>query len=63
MDELGKLVVEASGDVRSKTFLIQRTGIEVQRGNSASVLLTIPSGKFFICNLRSIKFHEQYFIK
>ncbi len=45
VDELGKMLIETSGDARSKSFFIQRIGIEVQRGNATSVMGTIPKGE------------------
>lgn len=45
VNELGKLLNIASGDARSKSFFIQRIGIEIQRGNSAHILGTIPDGE------------------
>ena len=35
--------MEQSGDNRAIQFLIQKVAIDVQRGNAASVMATIPS--------------------
>ena len=44
VDELGKKLIEESGDKRAKSFFIQRIGIEVQRGNAAKIMGTVPNG-------------------
>jgi hypothetical protein len=41
-EELGLRIARESGDLRSASFLRQRLGIAVQRGNAASVLGTFP---------------------
>ncbi len=38
LKELGRRVSGASGEPRSHSFLLQRIGVELQRGNAASVL-------------------------
>ena len=38
-------VMEQSGDNRATQFLIQNVAIDVQRGNAASVMATIPSSQ------------------
>ena len=40
-DEIGDML-DATGEPKSKSFLIQRISIANQRGNAASVLGTIP---------------------
>ena len=42
---IGSRVMEQSGDNRATQFLIQKVTIDVQRGNAASVLATIPSSQ------------------
>ena len=37
--------MEQSGDNRVTQFLIQKVAIDVQRGNAASVMATIPSSQ------------------
>jgi hypothetical protein len=41
-EDLGARLARESGDLRSASFLRQRLGIAVQRGNAASVLGTLP---------------------
>ena len=41
--KIGQRVKENSGEPRSTSFLIQRLALDVQRGNAASVLGTIPA--------------------
>ena len=43
--QVGARVREATGEVRATSFLIQRLAIDVQRGNAASVMATIPATK------------------
>lgn len=45
VDDLGRLLISTSGDPRSKSFLTQRIGIEIQRGNAASILGTVPNSE------------------
>ena len=42
---IGSRVMEQSGDNRANQFLIQKVAIDVQRGNAASVMATIPSSQ------------------
>ncbi|XP_047984415.1 uncharacterized protein LOC125227491 [Leguminivora glycinivorella] len=42
--ELAKRLVDATGDKKAGTYLAQRIGIAVQRGNAASLLGTLPQG-------------------
>lgn len=42
IDEIGKKLIQSTGEPRAKSFLIQRIGIANQRGNAASILGTIP---------------------
>ena len=42
---IGSRVMEQSGDNRATQVLIQKVAIEVQRGNAASVMATIPSSE------------------
>ena len=46
--QIGAHVKEATGEPRSKAFLIQRLAIDVQRGNAASVRATLPSTKDWV---------------
>ena len=47
VDELGRRIHRSTGEPRSRSFLVQRLSIAIQRGNSAAVLGTIPpSSKF-----------------
>ena len=39
---IGSRVMERTGDVRATQFLIQHVSLDVQRGNVASVMATIP---------------------
>lgn len=41
--KIGARVREVTGEIRSTSFLIQRLALDVQRGNAAAVLGTIPS--------------------
>ena len=43
--KIGQRVRGATGESRSTVFLIQRLAIDVQRGNIASVMATIPSSR------------------
>ena len=43
--QIGSWVMEQSGDNRATQFLIQKVAIEVQHGNAASVMATIPSSQ------------------
>ena len=43
--QVGARVRENTGEVRATSFLIQRLAIDVQRGNAASVMATIPATK------------------
>ena len=43
--QVGARVREATGEVRATSFLIQRLAIDVQRGNAASMMATIPATK------------------
>ena len=45
MIRIGSRVMEQSGDNRATQFLIQKVAIDVQRGNAASVMATIPSSQ------------------
>lgn len=41
--DIGNRITSASGEKRATTFLFQRLGIAVQRGNAASILATLPT--------------------
>ena len=41
--KIGRRVREATGEPRSKSFLFQHLAIDLQRGNAASIMATIPS--------------------
>ena len=43
--KIGQRVRWATGESRSTVFLIQRLAIDVQRGNVASIMATIPSSR------------------
>lgn len=42
IDQIGKLLKESTGEPKAKSFLIQRMSIANQRGNTASILGTLP---------------------
>lgn len=42
-NDLGKFLNLATDDKRAKSFFVQRISICIQRGNSASILATLPS--------------------
>ena len=42
---LGKLIMVKTGEPRSLEFLKQRISMDIQRGNSASVLGTLPQSR------------------
>ncbi len=44
LTELGQRVRQVTGEVRSRTYLLQRLSVAIQRGNVASVLGTISHG-------------------
>jgi hypothetical protein len=48
IDALGERLKRVSGDGRSLAFLKQRISIAIQRGNTASILGTLPGGKGFM---------------
>lgn len=41
-EDIGKKLIESTGEIRAKSFLYQRISIAIQRGNAASILGTIP---------------------
>jgi hypothetical protein len=45
--DLGKRLIESSGEPRSCAYLIQRISIAIQRGNAASILATVPTSSKF----------------
>lgn len=45
IDEIGEKLSEKTRENRSKSYLIQRISIALQRGNAASILGTIPDSK------------------
>ncbi|KAI5738719.1 hypothetical protein M8J77_010393 [Diaphorina citri] len=47
IDDIGNRLCEKTGDVKAKSFLYQRIGLAVQRGNGASVEGTFPAGDRF----------------
>ena len=51
--ELGSRIIDVTGDKRAKSYLFQRLGIAVQRGNAASIMGTVPSGQ---------KLYELYYL-
>jgi hypothetical protein len=42
-EDLGRRLRQATGEPRSRYFLVQRISIAIQRGNAASILGTLPS--------------------
>lgn len=54
VEDIGKKLMEATGETRSKSFLYQRISIAIQRGNAAAILGTIPESVN--------KFDEVYYI-
>ena len=56
---IGSQVVEQTGDSRASQFLIQKISINVQRGNAAVVMATIPSlqdwAEFIFCKFSCVK--------
>ncbi|CAH2229314.1 jg17063 [Pararge aegeria aegeria] len=40
--ELSKWVIESTGDPRAGSYLGQRISLAIQRGNAASILVTVP---------------------
>ncbi|KAL1446882.1 hypothetical protein WDU94_010923, partial [Cyamophila willieti] len=47
IDRLGGLLYEASQEPRSRSFLVERISLSIQRGNSASVLGSLPPSSSF----------------
>ena len=45
IDELGKQLIEYSGERRAKFYLHQAIGCCIQKGNGSSILGSIPAGK------------------
>ncbi len=45
--EIGKRLHKATGEKRSKMFLLQRLGLAIQRGNAASLMGTFPLSEKF----------------
>ena len=45
IQNIGHRVCETTGDPRSTSFPVQRLALDVQRGNVASVMATLPSSK------------------
>ena len=43
--QIGARVRESTGDPRATSFLIQKLSLDVQRGNIASIMATLPSTK------------------
>jgi hypothetical protein len=43
--KIGSLIFEKTEEKRSTEFLLQRMSINLQRGNLASILGTLPAGK------------------
>ncbi|KAI5756045.1 hypothetical protein M8J77_021595 [Diaphorina citri] len=42
--EIGRRLIERSGDGRAAAFLTQRISLAIQRGNSAAAMGTLPMG-------------------
>ena len=47
ISDIGRRIAERTGEKRSTEFLMQRIGIEIQRGNAASVRGTVDNPKTF----------------
>lgn len=47
VSEIGRRIIEKSGETRSTEFLKQRISLEIQRGNAISVLATLPPQRSF----------------
>ena len=45
IQELGERIKDITGESQSTTYLFQRIGMAIQRGNAASVMGTIPNHK------------------
>jgi hypothetical protein len=45
--DLVKRLIESTGEPRSCAYLIQRISIAIQRGNAASILVTVPTSSKF----------------
>ena len=45
LDQLGGLIAKKTGEPRSRQYLSQRLSIDIQRGNAASVLGTLPQSR------------------
>ena len=43
--QIGTRVFDITGDPRARSFLVQRFALDIQRGNVASVMATLPSAK------------------
>ena len=42
VDEIGKMLIKESGDIRAKKFLYERLSLAIQQGNARSILGTQP---------------------
>lgn len=45
IDKLGAMLIEMSGDCKSKKYLKERISIAIQRGNAMSILKTLPESQ------------------
>ncbi len=45
IQQVGQKITDASGEIRATAFLFQRLSVTLQRGNAASILGTLPSGR------------------
>lgn len=43
LDSLSRLLIEKTGDPRSKSYLFQRISLTIQRGNAMSIMGTLPT--------------------
>ena len=61
---IGFRVIEQSSDNRTTQFLIQKIAIDVQRGNAASVMATIPSSQHWVefASLPSLSIHYCFIL-
>ena len=44
--DIGSIITESNGDKRATNFLFQSISIATQRGNAASIAVTIPIAKY-----------------
>ena len=47
--ELGHRVMQCTGEVKARTYLLQRLSVAVQRGNAVSVMGSVGGLSVFVC--------------